>query len=89
MTKDAEEREVVVATAPGMFSNEVLASLAVADGSTVSFLIDRALLVQHSEALALLRLPLAKRHRERECDVVMLPVETLETGARWIELPLE
>ncbi|KVO10108.1 hypothetical protein WL51_02590 [Burkholderia ubonensis] len=72
-----------------MFSSEVLASLAIADGSTVSFLIDRSLLVQQSEALALLKLPLAKRHRERECDVVMLPVETLETGARWVELPLE
>jgi hypothetical protein len=83
-----KERKVLVKTSPGMFSNEVIATLGVADGSTVSFFVDKSLLIERKEESAFLKLPLVKRHEVQEIDVVALPVETIETGARWIELAL-
>ena len=85
---ESSKRWVTVTTSEGMFSSERAVSLTLADGKQVSFFADNSL-IQRDEGRELLQVTLVSTDEAHRRDVVLLPVETFETGSRWVEVPAE
>ena len=74
---------IPIETSTGMFSSEYMASLRTADGSQVSFFVDKSK-VQESPHGNKLEVTLVSTSAER--NTVLLPTEAFETSSRWVEL---
>ena len=83
---ESSKRWVTVTTSEGMFSSECAVSLTLANGKQVSFFADHSLL-QRDEGRERLQVTLVSTDDAHRRDVVLLPVETFETGSRWVEVP--
>ena len=85
MPADRKEHWIPVQTSNGMFSSEYAVMLETADGSPVSFFIDKNL-VKEEKGNAQLKVVLVGSKPSENRELVMLPTETFETSSRWVEI---
>ena len=83
-----KERWVAASVSPGMFDSEYAVELALANGSEVSFFVDKSLIVERGGKFFLKVAKLTSASTPDK-DLVLLPVETFETFSRWVEVRAE
>jgi len=84
--KDLKESWIPVGVTEGLFSDELIAKVKLANGENVSLFADKDV-VKHNGDKNYLKVFATVKLEKVETRTVLLPTEAFETSSRWIEVP--